>query len=312
MDSRNPCVEAGERGVPLVIPRVVPARVELQMIRRRDFRYVPHQDPASQTTKEIEQRGFAVARGVFSPEEVAALRADIDDVFARVPPDMRSGRTSLSNASMFRYEMVNRSAGSQDVAGDPRILGLIEPLLGEDCHVIACTAWRNPPDVDHAPRGQEWHVDAGPFVPRAPGTEWPEHISYPVFVIAAHVFLQDCTLQDGPTAVVPGSHRSGCVPPDECVWEEELSYCDQVSEPMLARVGDVGFFVSDAWHRRLPPRERNRGRFFLQINYGRRDIAQRLLPTSEVNHASVAAIGRATTERGRRLIGLHPDVLYDG
>ena len=83
-------------------------------------------------------------------------------------------------------------------------------------------------------------------------------------------------------------------------------------EVHLARAGDVGFFVSDVWHRRLPPTDRSRGRFFLQTNYGRREIAQRVRPTTVVHHASRSAIARARTQRERQLIGLHPEWFYDG
>ena len=43
------------------------------------------------------------------------------------------------------------------------------------------------------------------FIPRSPDVEWPEAIPYPVFAIAVHFFLDDCGIDDGPTAVVPGS-----------------------------------------------------------------------------------------------------------
>jgi hypothetical protein len=80
----------------------------------------------------------------------------------------------------------------------------------------------------------------------------------------------------------------------------------------VARAGDVTFFVSDVWHRRLPPQANASGRFFLQTNYGRREIAQRVHPTEVVNHACPEAIARARTDRERRLIGLHPSVYFDG
>ncbi len=62
----------------------------------------------------------------------------------------------------------------------------------------------------------------------------------------------------------------------------------------------------------MPTREGDHGRFFLQVHYGRRDIAQRLLPTAESNQLTPAAIARATTKRERRVIGLHPPFFYDG
>jgi len=50
---------------------------------------------------------------------------------------------------------------------NPRILRAIEPLLGEDCHVISNTAWWQPPgNNEHL--GRFWHIDSGPHVPETP------------------------------------------------------------------------------------------------------------------------------------------------
>jgi ectoine hydroxylase-related dioxygenase (phytanoyl-CoA dioxygenase family) len=272
----------------------------------------PYDGPAPEGSHALERDGGYLLRGVLSSEEIASLREEILAVYRDVPPDRRNGRPTPQNAEMFRYEMFNRSALCQRVIARPEVLSVIEPLLGGDCHAITCTAWRNPPGSEHAPRGQEWHVDGGPHVPRAEGLEWPANIPYPIFVVCAHFYLADCNLEDGPTAVIPGSHTSGRVPPPELVWDLELPYGDAARQVHLAKAGDVGFFVSDVWHRRLPPAENSTGRFFLQTNYGRREIAQRVRPTSEVNHANFAARKRATTERERQLIGLHPQVFYDG
>jgi hypothetical protein len=51
---------------------------------------------------------------------------------------------------------------------------------------------------------------------------------------------------------------------------------------------------------------------FIQCHYGRRDLAQRIRPTSEVNHLSVDALARERTARERTLVGLHPLGFYDG
>ena len=76
--------------------------------------------------------------------------------------------------------------------------------------------------------------------------------------------------------------------------------------------GDVALFVSDLWHRRLPTEEGDSGRFFLQVHYARRDIAQRIRPTDEVNHISSEAMSRTKSDRERRLLGIHPKLFYDG
>ena len=212
---------------------------------------------------------------------------------------------------MYRYEMFNRSVVCQRVIGHRSILDVVEPLLGSDCHVIQNTAWRNPPGNAMAPDGLAWHVDGGPHVPRRRG-RWPRRIPYPVFVVATHVYLADVTELEGPTAFVPGSHTSGRLPPYEWRWRRRLRYRGRGSVAHVAHAGDVTFFVSDVWHRRLPPAESSAGRFFLQTNYGRREIAQRVRPTDVVNHAAPEAVARATTLRERQLIGLHEAAFYDG
>jgi hypothetical protein len=62
----------------------------------------------------------------------------------------------------------------------------------------------------------------------------------------------------------------------------------------------------------MPPAPDCAERFFLQTNFGRRDIAQRVFPTGVVNHTNEAARERARTLREQQLIGLHPPVFYDG
>ena len=62
----------------------------------------------------------------------------------------------------------------------------------------------------------------------------------------------------------------------------------------------------------MPTLADDAGRFFLQVHYGRRDIAQRLKTTDDANQLSAEAIARASTDRERRIIGLHPALFYDG
>jgi ectoine hydroxylase-related dioxygenase (phytanoyl-CoA dioxygenase family) len=250
---------------------------------------------------ELENDGFAVLRGVFSRAEVAELRAEIDAVFETVPAER-----VRDDKEEFRYEMLNRSAACQRAIAHPRILETIEPLLGDDCHVLANTAWRNPPEFP----GGFWHCDGGPHIPRAGDVPWDDRIPYPVFALGAHILLQDCTIADGPTAVVPGSHRSGRLAPFDRMHDEDLSYDGRPPAILDGAAGDVSFFVSDVWHRGLPSRG-GHGRYFLQVHYGRRDLAQRIRTTDVVNHLSPEAIARADTERARSLVGLHDPFFYD-
>ena len=274
------------------------------MITRRHGNLYPREGPAPAASAQLERDGYAVLRDVLDPPAVAALAEEITAVFEASIADRP--QDALGE---FRHGMFNRSALSQAAIATPAILEAVEPLLGEDCHVIANTAWRNV--AGH--QGGRWHIDAGPHIPRPEGVAWPDAIPYPVFAIGVHLFLQDCPLEAGPTAVVPGSHRSGRFPPVDPALDPppiSLSYDGRETVLLAARAGDAALFVSDVWHRGTPAQP-GFGRFFLQVHYARRDMAQRIFTTDEVSHVVPEAATRAVTARERKLIGLHRPFFYD-
>jgi ectoine hydroxylase-related dioxygenase (phytanoyl-CoA dioxygenase family) len=273
----------------------------------------PRTDPAPATSTELQSHGYAVLNQVFDTEERHELCAEIEQIYAALPADGRAAAVrDPEEDEDFRYEMLNRGARCQEAVAKPEILAVIEPLLGDDCHIIANTCWRNPPRPESTHGGGAWHIDAGPHIPRDASIAWDERIPYPVFAIGVHIYLQDCPLECGPTGVIPGSHKSGRYPPREHALDVDLSWEGQNVVPILARAGDVAMFVSDVWHRRLPTAQGDAGRLFLQVHYGRRDIAQRLRPTAQTHQLSEEAIARATSPRLRQLIGLHAPLFYDG
>jgi hypothetical protein len=281
--------------------------------RRGGYLYWRSDEDAPAASVQLQTEGWVLLPQVFDPGETAALAADIERVYERLPADARRPERDPLELDQFRYEMLNRSARCQRAIANPRILDVIEPLIGEDCHVIANTAWRNPAGIEHTHGGGRWHIDAGPHVPHPPDVAWDERIPYPVFVVAAHVLLQDCPAPCGPTGVIPRSHLSGQPPPRDRLDDPTLAWEGNEPRWLEASAGDVQLFVSDVWHRRMPTGPGDQGRFFLQVHYGRRDIAQRLRPTSEVNHLSGEAVARAGDDpRGRTLVGLHPAFFYDG
>src|SRR5688572_3176951 len=106
------------------------------MIRRLGKNLTLLRGDVAAESVQLERDGYAVVRGVLTEDEVAALTTEILDLFATSPPER--GRPDRAE---FRYEMLNRGACSHAAVGHPRILEVIEPLLGDDCHVIANTAW---------------------------------------------------------------------------------------------------------------------------------------------------------------------------
>jgi len=281
------------------------------MITRRRYLWIRPDGPDASV--QLETHGWVVLPKVFDRSGVARLRREIGRVFDSEVPPVRHPRLSAAHYADFRHSTLNRSAAAQAAVSHPGILEVIEPLLGEDAHVIANTSWRNPPHDPRAINGSAWHCDSGPHVPRPAGVPWDDRIPYPIFAIGVHVLLEDCPRECGPTGVLPGSHRSGQAPPSDRTSELGLLYEGRSPVALAGEAGDVAMFVSDSWHRRLPPiPSGDTGRFFLQIHYGRRDLAQRLQLTSAVNHLSPEAIARASTRRERSVVGLHEPGFYDG
>ena len=260
----------------------------------------------------LQRDGFVVLRGVFGAGEIAEIKHDVERVFDEYPPDIRRPDFGDDFWTDFRYEMLNRSPVVQRLVSDARLLDVVQPLLGHDCHVIANTAWRNPAGAESAHGGGRWHMDAGPHIPRPPGVAWDDRVPYPVFAIATHVLLEAMPLESGPTGVIAGSHKSGQVPPRDRLTDVGLEWEGEGVTPLVADAGDVAMFVSDIWHRRLPTLDGDPGRFFVQIHYGRRDIAQRIRPTAEVNHLSPDAVERAIESGNGTVVGLHKPFFYDG
>lgn len=280
------------------------------MLTRNGGYLAPRTDPAPEASRHLQEQGFVVLPKVLDGDGVAALREDVDRVFEHYPPDQR--RPAMA-ADEFRYEMLNRSPAVQELVGHRSILDVVEPLVGEDCHIIANSAWRNPAGREITHGGGTWHCDAGPHIPRPADVGWDDRIPYPIFVIAVHVLIDPMPIECGPTGVIPRSHMSGQAPPSDRRDDMTLTYNDTPVLPLPAEAGDVVAFVSDVWHRRLPTQPGDPGRYFVQIHYGRRDIAQRLQPTADANQLSAEAIDRAgDDQRAKSLIGLHDPFFYDG
>jgi ectoine hydroxylase-related dioxygenase (phytanoyl-CoA dioxygenase family) len=158
------------------------------------------------------EQGYAVVRSVLAPAEVAELRAAFDQVYAqglghptsfrhqnvlfRVADDARLGRIvrlvqwpAYFNPVLARYRT------------DPRILGILEPLLGRDLKQIINQMHWKPPGAAGAEFG--YHQDIG-F--RRPRTAYRDPArSYVQTGIAVDRHGPD----NGAMTILPGSHRFG-------------------------------------------------------------------------------------------------------
>lgn len=237
--------------------------------------------------------GFLHLPGIFGADEVAALKAGIDEVFAN--PRWRENLAG----DFIAVRLFEVAAIFEEVLAREPIIGLVERVLGPDCHLIAENAVRNAP-------GQAidaWHVDETLYFPLGPGMERHDpRLKMPLFVCTVQCPLTDIpSAEYGPSEYVPSSHYSGRAPADPPVFE------GRGPVPLLCRAGDVYLHNPQTWHRGLPNRSA-RTRYLFQLHYGRRWVAQRFHPF--ITYRMPPEILARADERRRRVLGVHPKGPY--
>ena len=160
--------------------------------------------------------GYAIVRGFFTPEEVAAIGAEIDLVHAE---GLQHGR-SFRHGNLF-YKIAQRPGGPvvqmvqwpayhrpalDAVRLDPRFAALLEPLIGRDIkQIINQIHWKAPGAVgDFA-----WHQDSR-F--RRPA---PAYRNLGTSYVQTGLAIDLHNPESGGMRFVRGSHRRGALPLDE-------------------------------------------------------------------------------------------------
>jgi ectoine hydroxylase-related dioxygenase (phytanoyl-CoA dioxygenase family) len=172
---------------------------------------------------EIVERGFTIARGVVSPVEIAALRADLEraiaeDVDSRGPHDQ--GAFMVLNL-MTRGESFIRLLDN-DVLHDH-----LSPILGDTCVVYAYTSSSMPAGGTNY--SNRIHVDSPRFI-----------AGYPTN-LGVTLALDEFTDENGATYLLPGSHLSAEVPTRERFDREAVR--------AYPKAGDAIIFNARTWHR---------------------------------------------------------------
>lgn len=143
--------------------------------------------PLNQSEVEAFQRdGYYAPVDVFSAEEARRWRADLE-AFERTLP---AGPVSAGD----RRKLHVRCPWARDLVEDPRLLDVMEALLGPDILVYTSTFFIKEPNTDAI---TAWHQDATFF-----GLEPYEHVT-------AWVALSEASIEAGCMEFIPGSHRWG-------------------------------------------------------------------------------------------------------
>jgi ectoine hydroxylase-related dioxygenase (phytanoyl-CoA dioxygenase family) len=172
----------------------------------------------------IERDGFAVLDGVVPDSTVAALLPALAEVEHEGAIERRGSIHAIRN-------LLEAVPALRSLANSDGVRSLVEPILGSGCFVVRGILF------DKTPRANwkvAWHQDLTIAVKEqkeVPGFgPWSQkagipHVQPPVEVLermlTVRVHLDDCSLENGPVQVLPGSHVQGRLSTDEIQrWRE--------------------------------------------------------------------------------------------
>ncbi|HWA99950.1 MAG TPA: phytanoyl-CoA dioxygenase family protein [Pirellulales bacterium] len=211
--------------------------------------------------RQYEINGYLILRGVFAPDEIAALEAEASALWWRKDlVDTRNIRCRWQDhvgTGECTFEcfdpVIDIAPVCERIARDPRILDALASVYG-------CRAWLfkdklifKPPGV----RGYGLHQDY---------IAWP---TFPRSFITVLVAIDAADGDNGATEVFPGCHHGGSLSPEDGMYHElPLSAVDERRGVKLdLQPGDIALFGAFTPHRSAPNRsERWRRQLYLSYN----------------------------------------------
>lgn len=244
-------------------------------------------DPAdtAAAAESLHRDGYTVFRSALSSTEVAELRAYMD---AQGGDDTRYDvpkwcfNKQLNASFHQRPELLHLS-------DKPRVYEAATAVLGDDCQVIGGSLW-----ITGSGRQMGLHIDYQPLSLPADVMADPR-VQVPIFIATAHYYLDDMTLDLGPTTLVPGSHKAGRPPSNETAWNGIKP------RALLVKAGDCMLFRSDIWHGAALNSSQQR-RYLVQVHYGNVYIQRGSVPVTSPDQWDPKGLA-SLSERQRRLFG---------
>jgi hypothetical protein len=224
--------------------------------------------------RSLDDDGYFVQTGIFSPEECRVMAEEFDRLH-RIEGEKGGHEVHVEPGAPRVSDIFNKTAVYDRCLEIKPFLAAAHYLLGEI--KLHGANLRDPlPGKGH----QDLHVD----VPKMFDDDW--------WVINAIVTFDDMTEDNGPTRIVPGSHKwhpinvpyvnQGDWEPKPLTPEEEARTPKDLSAPYPGEVhvtapkGAIVVINSSMWHSGTANRSGARRRV-LHLTYTRRDLPQQLL-----------------------------------
>jgi ectoine hydroxylase-related dioxygenase (phytanoyl-CoA dioxygenase family) len=225
--------------------------------------------------RKLDEDGYLVLPGLMSGELLAALRSRVEELFAQ--EGNRAGDEFKQEPGCRRLaNLVNKGAVFHEVFSRPELLACVAHLIGPDFKLSSLNARSaNPFSVESQPL----HSDMG-----AVADERGYWVANSVWL------LDDFTLDNGATRVVPGTHRLGKLPQQMMT---DL-YASHPEERLLTgRAGSVFIYNAHMWHggtaNRTPLPRRALHAFYVRRDKPQQQYQKKLL-SDDVQHSLSPAL----------------------
>jgi hypothetical protein len=204
--------------------------------------------------RSLDERGFVLLPDILRFDQIYGMRIRIQQLLDDEGAD--AGKEVHQEAGTDRLaDLVNKDPMFSVCFTHPRLLAAVAHVLGPEFKLHSLNYRAALPGQGH----QALHADYGEAV--EPGD---------YRVVNSGWLLDDFTEENGPTRLVPGSHRSGTVP-SEAMNDPEAPHPDEVLA--LAPAGSALVFNSHTWHGGTTNRT-ERPRRVIHCAWVRRDLQQ--------------------------------------
>lgn len=198
-------------------------------------------DALTSMQQDLAEKGYAVFEQVISREPLAELHTRLLEAYENAPR-FEGGGSILGHLNCFPGE------AARFIYDELRECGLVEAVVsarpGRCSDMFARVNWNLPGSSD-----QHWHMD-GTFVGD--------------FIIC-NVAIVDIDPTNGPTEVIPGSHRQFYP-----YWRFVKERKTRMATPVILRQGDIMVRTSTLWHRGTANRS-NAIRPMMSLSFGEKE-----------------------------------------
>lgn len=180
--------------------------------------------------RQLDEEGYVVLESAMDDDLLRRLRLRILELFEQ--EGERAGQEFRTEERAHRLaNLVDKGEVFREAIARPDVLELVRHVLGGDCKLSSLNARSADPHTDV---GQPLHVDMGAI---------PDDKGY--WVCNTVWLLDDFRRDNGPTRMIPGSHKWGTKPQD--VLDDPMAAHPQ-DVLLIAPAGSVAVMNAHMWH----------------------------------------------------------------